>query len=129
MEKCNKDCLNCILPKCIYDTEDEPKHFRDKPKKKVDKPKKKNRELVVSRKRGRPKKEREIPYWDEYYAKKGAEIRAKSRERYYANHEKELERVRKWREAHKDYYKEWYRKKKEKEPEHNGESEYVIRES
>ena len=132
MERCNKDCLNCTLPKCIHDIEDEAKLFRaeikEKPKKRVTKPKK-SRELVVVHKRGRPKKERDIPYWDEYYAKKGAEIRAKSRERYYANHEKELERVRKWREAHKDYYKEWYRKNKEKEHEHNGESESVIRES
>ncbi len=125
MARCDKDCLNCKLPKCIHDIEDTPKPFKPPKTRKA----KKSREVVVQPKRGRPKKEREMPYWDEYYAKNGAEIRAKSRERYYANHEKELERVRKWRENHKDYYKEWYRKRKEKEHEYNRESESVIRES
>ena len=133
MEKCNKDCLHCILPKCIHDVEDESKLFRDelrdKPKKKVAKPKKKNRELVVSRKRGRPKKEREIPYWDEYYAKNGEKIRARNKARYYAKRDEILEKCRIWRENHRDYHKEYYRKKKEKEHEHNGESESLVRQS
>jgi hypothetical protein len=125
MARCDKDCLNCKLPKCIHDIEDEPKPFKPP---KARKPKK-NREVVVQPKRGRPKKERKGSYWDEYYSKNGDKVRARSRERYYANHEKELERGRKWREAHKDYYKEWYRKRKEKEHEHNRESESIIGES
>ena len=129
MAKCNKDRLNCELEKCIHDVEDEKKLFREKSIKPVKKKAKKNREIVVNHKRGRPKKEREISYWDEWYAKNKERVKARSKARYQLKRDEILEKNREWRRNHKDYYKEWRRKRKEKEHDNNGKSESLVRES
>jgi hypothetical protein len=85
-------------------------------------------------------KEREIPYWDEWYTKNKERVKERSKARYQLKRDEILEKNREWRRNHKDYYeewrrnhkdyyKEWRRKKKEKEHECNGESESIIRES
>lgn len=109
--RCNKDCLNCKHSQCKYDLEGE--ESLSKPKKTASKPKNNVHGFVVKPKRGRPKKIREVPYWDEYYAKNGERIRARSRERYWQNREYYLEQSRKWREEHKDYFKERHKRLKE----------------
>lgn len=126
MAKCSKDCLNCPLKRCKYDLKDEKELFRDTSPNPVKEKKGKSREIVVNHKRGRPKKEREIPYWDEWYAKNKERCKARSKARYQLKKDEIKEKNREWRRNHKDYYKEWYRKRKEKEHDNNRESESLI---
>lgn len=102
-KKCNKDCLNCILPKCRHDIEDERKDL-DKRYERVrhaqyyqahkEEIKRKNQEYNI--------KNRNSEKCHEYYMAHKDEINKRNRERYVKNREKRLAESKAYYYAHRD---------------------------
>ncbi len=117
-KKCTMDCLNCNLPTCKYDKYAyESENTRRKVPENNNEPKKEVapaiKKIVVSPKKGRPKKYAEGTYWENYSREHREELNAKERERYRNNREVKLAKAKKWREEHKGYYAEYRRRVKE----------------
>lgn len=73
MKRCNKDCLNCIFPKCKYDIEDERKAI-DQAKRR--KKKEENRRYYEIN------RERNLLRYKEWYQAHREEHNAKAKARY-----------------------------------------------
>lgn len=100
------------MPECKYDKEKPKEKPKEKRQRKTEVAKAIKRVVVYPRK-GRPRKYPEGTYWQHYSALNRDKLNARSRERYRENPELKREQVRKWREKHPGYHKEWYQRKKE----------------
>ena len=100
--KCNKDCLNCTLPKCRHDIEDERKDL-DKRYEKV-----RHAQYYQAHKEEIKRKNREHYYKNrhseknhEYYMAHKDEINKRNQERYAKNREKRLAESKAYYHAHR----------------------------
>ena len=124
-KKCDKDCLNCKLPKCIHDIEDEcimRKQKVDevqKGKERIRHAKyyKENKAEIDAKQKEYDRKYRTAERSHAFYIKHKADINQKNRERYAKNREERKAKALAHYYANKDEIsagrKERYRKKKD----------------
>ena len=101
--KCNKDCLNCLLPKCVHDIEDRSEDIRERYEKiRHAEYYKNNRNQVIEKAKEYNSKNRTSEKCRDYYLRHKTEINRKRRERYSANREKEIAQNKAYYQAHKE---------------------------
>ena len=107
---CDKNCLECKLPKCIHDIEDErieiDLKFKAK-QKEIDKVRHakyylEHKDKIDAKQKERDKKNRTAEKTHEYYLRHKSEINQRNRERYASNREKRKAESLAYYNAHKE---------------------------
>lgn len=105
-KKCNKNCLECKLPKCLLDISDERaainKKFLEKDKKRHAEYYKTHRDERLEKQKEYDKKYRNAEKCHAYYMKHKAEINKKNQERYASNREARLQQAKEYYQLHKE---------------------------
>lgn len=115
---CEYDCLHCQLPNCKYDhvenADENNAKLTTRPRRKKPTVAKSIKRVVVPGKVGRPRKyPDDKTRWAIYSAEHREELNAKQRERDRKNKEQKQKYNREWQLKNKNYYKNYYNRKKE----------------
>ena len=112
-KSCNKNCLECELPKCIHDIEDQHAYIRDN----YDRIRhaeyyKAHRDERLNKQKEYDEKYRNSERCHDYYERHKEEINKKNQERYAKNREERLRKAKEHYWAHREEILERRRQKR-----------------
>lgn len=121
--KCDKNCLECKLIRCLHDIEDREIYIQDFEKKKERirhaEYYKEHKAEIDSKQKEYDRKHRTKQYIHDYYMKHKSEINQRNKERYKKDRAKQIERAKAYYYAHREEIrqksKQRYQEKKAKD--------------